>query len=125
MPLYEFRCPACGIFDEWRSIADRSQPAICPSCQKSANRIMSIPGIQLNGSIRLKRSETPQTSKSWRATVDDKSLIQREFGLMKIDLLRFRTALNYKYILRIGFANGLFAQVLCSRSVSKRRELPN
>jgi putative FmdB family regulatory protein len=60
MPLYEFRCPACGIFDEWRSMIDRSQPAICPSCQQSANRIMSIPGIQLNGAIRLKKGENPE-----------------------------------------------------------------
>jgi putative FmdB family regulatory protein len=60
MPLYEFRCPACGIFDEWRSMVDRSHPAICPNCQKSANRIMSIPGIQLNGAIRLKKGENPE-----------------------------------------------------------------
>jgi hypothetical protein len=51
--------------------------------------------------------------------------IQREFGIMKIDLLCSSTALNYKCILRIGYANGLKAKVLCSRSVSKRRELPN
>jgi hypothetical protein len=36
---------------------------------------------------------------------------EREFGIRKIDLLRSNTALNYKCILRIGFANGLRAKV--------------
>jgi hypothetical protein len=32
--------------------------------------------------------------------------------IRKIDLLRFSTALNYKYLVPRGFANGLIAKVL-------------
>jgi putative FmdB family regulatory protein len=60
MPLYEFRCPECGIFDQWRSMADRSKPAPCPTCQISAQRIISIPNVSLNGALRLKKTENPE-----------------------------------------------------------------
>jgi putative FmdB family regulatory protein len=81
MPLYEFRCPECGIFDEWRSIADRSNPARCPSCQQAANRILSVPGIQLNGSIRLKKSENPEPQLVKKSEVDpDKRTRPRSHG---------------------------------------------
>ncbi len=60
MPLYEYRCDDCGIFDEWRSMAERSNPANCPSCQESAKRVFSVPGVQLNGALRLKKAENPE-----------------------------------------------------------------
>ncbi|PSB51150.1 zinc ribbon domain-containing protein, partial [Chroococcidiopsis cubana CCALA 043] len=31
MPLYEFRCDDCGVFDEWRSLAECNNPAHCPT----------------------------------------------------------------------------------------------
>jgi putative FmdB family regulatory protein len=61
MPLYEFRCDTCGIFDAWRSIADRSTPAECPDCKISARRIFSAPAVQLSGTLRFKtESKEPQ-----------------------------------------------------------------
>jgi putative FmdB family regulatory protein len=54
MPLYEFRCRTCGVFDAWRTITDRSSPAPCPSCQDVSQRIFSAPALQLSGSLRLK-----------------------------------------------------------------------
>jgi putative FmdB family regulatory protein len=70
MPLYEFRCRECGIFDEWRSIADRSNPANCPSCQQSANRIVSIPAIQLNGALRLNKTVNPEPQLAQKRELD-------------------------------------------------------
>jgi putative FmdB family regulatory protein len=60
MPLYEFRCQTCGTFDEWRTIAESSNPAHCPDCQELAKRIFSSVGIQLNGAIRLKKTANPE-----------------------------------------------------------------
>ncbi|PSB57534.1 FmdB family zinc ribbon protein [Chamaesiphon polymorphus] len=60
MPLYEFRCNDCGIFDEWRTMTESNAIAYCPQCQESAKRIFSIPGIQLNGALRLKKTENPE-----------------------------------------------------------------
>lgn len=58
MPLYEFRCDECGIFDEWRTMAECNAPAQCPECQQTAKRIFSVPAL-LSGSLRLKR-ENPE-----------------------------------------------------------------
>lgn len=59
MPLYEFRCEKCGLFEEWRTIAEVSNPIICPACQRVAKRIFSPPGVMLSSSLRL-RQENPQ-----------------------------------------------------------------
>ncbi|MBC7973292.1 MAG: zinc ribbon domain-containing protein, partial [Verrucomicrobia bacterium] len=41
MPLYEFRCSDCGIFDLWRVMAECSNPAHCPDCNQPAQRVFS------------------------------------------------------------------------------------
>jgi putative FmdB family regulatory protein len=70
MPLYEFRCTNCGIFDEWRNSIDRHPPATCPTCQESARRIISIPNIQLNGSLRLNKIENPEPQLVQKQEID-------------------------------------------------------
>jgi putative FmdB family regulatory protein len=60
MPLYEFRCQDCGIFDEWRALADSGNPSHCPSCQAAAQRIFSVPAIQLNGALRFSKKANPE-----------------------------------------------------------------
>jgi len=63
MPLYEFRCDNCGVFDEWKTMAESSSPAVCSTCQKPARRIFSIPNL-LSGSLRLKQeNREPQLVK--------------------------------------------------------------
>ncbi|MDX2099287.1 MAG: zinc ribbon domain-containing protein [Leptolyngbyaceae cyanobacterium bins.59] len=59
MPLYEFRCSTCGVFDTWRTLAESSQPANCPTCNTVSKRIFSAPAVQLSGSLRLKK-ENPE-----------------------------------------------------------------
>ncbi|SOC53432.1 putative regulatory protein, FmdB family [Blastococcus aggregatus] len=38
MPLYEFRCPACGPFDLHRSMREAPAAAPCPTCDQPAQR---------------------------------------------------------------------------------------
>jgi putative FmdB family regulatory protein len=57
MPLYEFRCDDCGVFDEWRRMAECALPAQCPDCQTPAKRIFSAPAL-LTGSLRTKRENS-------------------------------------------------------------------
>ena len=38
MPVYEFRCPACGPFDLRREITEAAAAAPCPSCEQPATR---------------------------------------------------------------------------------------
>jgi putative FmdB family regulatory protein len=41
MPLYEYRCPECGLeFEELRAMAEAG-PAACPGCGATATRRLS------------------------------------------------------------------------------------
>ncbi len=63
MPLYEFRCDHCGVFDLWRTMAESDAPAECPDCKEAARRVFSPPML-LSGSLRLKtESRDPQLVK--------------------------------------------------------------
>lgn len=59
MPLYEFKCDQCGVFDQWRSMAESGQPAHCPSCEEPAKRLFSAPML-LTGSLRLSKKANPE-----------------------------------------------------------------
>ncbi|MGP1383027.1 MAG: FmdB family zinc ribbon protein [Thainema sp.] len=68
MPLYEFRCTTCGIFDQWRSMAESSLPAFCPTCDVQGKRIYSPPAINLSSALpsRSRRSEPEVVTQSNR-----------------------------------------------------------
>lgn len=59
MPLYEFKCDDCGVFDQWRSMSDSAQPAHCPTCQQPGKRLFSAPML-LSGSLRLNKQANPE-----------------------------------------------------------------
>jgi putative FmdB family regulatory protein len=53
VPLYEFRCQSCGSFDLRRDMQDASDVATCPSCDRTARRVYSVPAFRLeNGPLR-------------------------------------------------------------------------
>ena len=62
MPLYEYRCDRCGEFEAWRSLADYNAPMNCPNCEGTAQKIFSVPNINLNsGSLSsLARSQSSE-----------------------------------------------------------------
>lgn len=45
MPIYEFECTTHGCFDELRGFAESSQPAACPVCAVSCERVVSLPRL--------------------------------------------------------------------------------
>jgi putative FmdB family regulatory protein len=45
MPFYEFCCATCGPFQEWRSMSESLQPALCHSCQAAAARVFTPPNV--------------------------------------------------------------------------------
>ena len=47
MPSYDYQCQDCGVFTLTRSLADRNQPANCPTCQQPALRVLSAPNLSL------------------------------------------------------------------------------
>ena len=51
MPIYEYRCDACGSQKEHLQKMSDPQLTTCPSCgQESYNKLLSAAGFQLKGS---------------------------------------------------------------------------
>lgn len=66
MPLYEFRCETCGIFEQRRSLEEASNPMLCPTCQAVAKRVISAPGLIMTPyalQSRVERSAEPRVVK--------------------------------------------------------------
>ncbi len=62
MPLYDFACPTCGDFEEWRTMAESSDPVACPTCEQPSQRVLTVPNISLSsGKLRMmSQSSEPQ-----------------------------------------------------------------
>lgn len=55
MPLYDYECSLCGVFAEFRPIAERSSPGSCPSCGRASKRLISAPNLSvMSAAIRRK-----------------------------------------------------------------------
>lgn len=38
MPIYNYRCEQCGVFDQMRRVAMRDEPTPCPECGAASAR---------------------------------------------------------------------------------------
>ena len=51
MPIYEYRCSACGFKDEFLQKVSEPPLTMCPSCgKKKFKKLLSAAGFQLKGS---------------------------------------------------------------------------
>ncbi|MBW7851641.1 MAG: zinc ribbon domain-containing protein [Rhodospirillales bacterium] len=60
MPLYDYECPVCGPFREWRAMSASAEPAPCPTCAREAARSVSVPMLAMlprNTRIAHERNE--------------------------------------------------------------------
>ena len=48
MPLYEYRCPRCGTFEQVKKFSDPPLTA-CPTCGRAVEKLLSAPAIQFKG----------------------------------------------------------------------------
>ena len=48
MPLYEYECPDCGVFERVQKFSDPIL-TVCPRCQKPVEKLLSAPAIQFKG----------------------------------------------------------------------------
>lgn len=69
MPIYAYRCPACGLdFEVSRRLADRAKPAPCPHDGTEGKRLMTAPNV---GGLAVDPATQPKTppgapaAKSW------------------------------------------------------------
>src|SRR5690606_21677276 len=45
MPLYEYFCHDCGVFEEIRPLSESGADSVCPLCGLGARRILSAPHL--------------------------------------------------------------------------------
>lgn len=43
MPLYEYKCPQHGVFQELAPMSEHDQPTHCPQCQTLSARVIVVP----------------------------------------------------------------------------------
>ena len=48
MPLYEYQCPKCGVFELIRKFSDEPV-TICPTCGSEIQKLASAPAFHLKG----------------------------------------------------------------------------
>ena len=46
MPIYEFLCGVCGSIEERRSFEEAGNPAVCPACGTTAQRVYYMPNLR-------------------------------------------------------------------------------
>lgn len=54
MPLYEFRCPSCGVFEAMHPMSEVPGSRPCRNCSETAARVFSPVGLSALGSDRAK-----------------------------------------------------------------------
>jgi putative FmdB family regulatory protein len=54
MPLYDFRCPKCGLdFEVSRPISRATEPASCPQDGSAAERVFTMPITYIKGGASM------------------------------------------------------------------------
>lgn len=63
MPVYEYNCGECGVFEAMARMQDYAQPCDCPACGQSAPRVMlTVPHIRGMSSGKMRAHETNERS---------------------------------------------------------------
>lgn len=47
MPIYEYECPSCGAYAEYRPVSDHDKEGVCPKCSSVSKRIASVPKLAI------------------------------------------------------------------------------
>lgn len=50
MPLYEYGCPKCGVFERYLPMDRYNEPQIC-ECGESARKILSLPTVMVSPDV--------------------------------------------------------------------------
>ena len=72
MPIYEYICPTCGVFEEMRKVSDPSL-TVCPRGHAGVQRKMSASGFILKGSGWYVTDYAGKTTKSEKSESESAS----------------------------------------------------
>ena len=56
MPVYDYKCPEHGVFNELATMDDHDQPVACPHCQTLSPRVIMMPPHILDMSPKKKQA---------------------------------------------------------------------
>ncbi len=65
MPIYEYHCESCGVFDLMRTLQESSQSAPCPECGGKAQK--QFPLVNLRGTTPAVRKAHETNERSAHA----------------------------------------------------------
>jgi putative FmdB family regulatory protein len=63
MPLYDYQCEACGVFEMMRKLVERDAPMSCPRCAQPVERIQTSAALLL--ALSEKTSEAIESTGSY------------------------------------------------------------
>lgn len=64
MPIYEYRCPNCAIFEVILPLGAAEETQTCPTCRQTARRKISAPNLSKTGTSAFKLIESTVRSAS-------------------------------------------------------------
>jgi putative FmdB family regulatory protein len=63
MPLYDYRCPKCGLeFEVSRPVSRSSEPALCPWDKTESTRVFTMPMTFVRGGTNAPSESTGDAS---------------------------------------------------------------
>lgn len=62
MPIYEFRCQQCSVFEESHRMDSVPDMVSCPTCRRPAPRKISAPRLSVSGSAAFKLIDATKRS---------------------------------------------------------------
>ncbi|VFR36853.1 regulatory protein, putative [plant metagenome] len=69
MPLYEYGCPACGVFEAFLPMARCREDVACPQCATASPRVASAPALGvLSGALRAAHAANERSAHAPRST---------------------------------------------------------
>ena len=64
MPIYEYRCPACSIFEVISPMGASSELQPCPTCGQASQRKISVPNLSKTSSAAFQLIDSTHRSAS-------------------------------------------------------------
>ncbi|WP_028662990.1 FmdB family zinc ribbon protein [Saccharomonospora halophila] len=78
MPLYEYRCPECGIIERSHGMNSAPTTECCPGCGNEARRVISAPRLKQVSPQLVRARDAAEKSR------DEPEVVRREPGTERV-----------------------------------------
>lgn len=81
MPLYDYKCPNCGMFDDFRSASRAAAPADCPECGSESPRVIHVPRIvEMSAALRCAHASNERSTHAPKYSTQEERAHRHEHG---------------------------------------------